>query len=105
LKDPQAVPALLEALKDEDETPVRFDPSVPVETIPVPDPRLTGLLEGKDYEVLREAATERLAERPVSYMVLRVLSAVRLRRAEPQRCGGPSSSIRLEQYSPPPSSS
>jgi hypothetical protein len=28
LKDPQAVPALLEALKDEDETPVRFDPSV-----------------------------------------------------------------------------
>jgi hypothetical protein len=53
----------------EDETPVRFDPSVPVETIAVPDPRLTGLLEGKDYEVLREAATERLAERPGSYVV------------------------------------
>jgi transposase len=60
----------------EDETPVRFDPSVPVETIPVPDPRLTGLLEGKDYEVLREAVTERLAERPGSYVVLRYVRKV-----------------------------
>ena len=84
MKDPQAVPALLEALKDEDETPVRFDPSVPVETIPVPDPRLTGLLEGKDYEVLREAATERLAERPVSYMVLRGVSQTRTSRFDPR---------------------
>jgi transposase len=60
----------------EDETPVRFDPSVPVETIAVPDPRLTGLLEGKDYEVLREAVTERLAQRPGSYVVLRYVRKV-----------------------------
>ena len=60
----------------EEDSKVRFDPSVPVETIPVPDPRLAGLTEGKDYEVLREITTDRLAQRPGSYVVLRYVRQV-----------------------------
>lgn len=57
-----------EPLSEEDGSGLRFDDSVPVETIPVEDPRLEGLTEGKDYEVIRENVTHRLAQRPGAYV-------------------------------------
>lgn len=63
-------------LSDADSTGLRFDESVPVETISVPDSRLEGLAEGKDYEVIREEVTHRLAQRPGSYVVLRYVRKV-----------------------------
>lgn len=59
---------------------LRFGPEVPVETIEVADPSLEGLEEGKDYEVISEKVTQRLAQRPSSYVVLRyVRKVVKLR--------------------------
>jgi transposase len=71
----------------DDETGLRFDDSVPVETIPVDDPRLNGLTEGKDYEVIREQVTHRLAQRPGAYVVLRyVRKVVKLSGEESPSC-------------------
>lgn len=60
-----------EPLSEEDTSGLRFDESVPVETIVVEDPKLEGLTEGKDYEVIRSEVTHRLAQRPGAYVVLR----------------------------------
>jgi len=60
----------------EDESALRFSESVPVKTISVPDPALAGLTEGKDYSVLREEVTHRLAQRPASYVVLKYVRQV-----------------------------
>jgi transposase len=46
-----------------DESTLRFDSSVPVEVIAVPNPEVTGLTEN-DYEVIGEKVTYRLAQRP-----------------------------------------
>ena len=54
---------------------LRFDPSVPVQEILVPNPEL----EGKDlaaYEAVGEKVTYRLAQRPGSYVVLRYVRKV-----------------------------
>ena len=72
---------------EESPSEIRFDESVPVETIRVPDPSLEGLTEGIDYEVIRESVTERLAQRPGSYVVLRyVRKVVKLKGAEAPSC-------------------
>lgn len=60
---------------------LRFDPSVPVEVIALPNPEL----EGKDlaeYEVVGEKVTERLAQRPGSYVVLRYVRKVYKRKSD-----------------------
>jgi transposase len=49
---------------------LRFDESVPVQVIPVPNPAIAGLAED-EYEVLSEDATYRLAQRPGAYVVLK----------------------------------
>lgn len=59
----------------EDEPPVRFDSSVPVEVIEVPNPELEGLGED-EYEVIDEKITQRLAQRPGSYVVLKYVRKV-----------------------------
>lgn len=55
---------------------LRFGPEVPIETIEVKDPSLDGLEEGKDYEVISEKVTHRLAQRPSSYVVLKYVRKV-----------------------------
>lgn len=66
---------------------LRFGPEVPVETIEVNDPSLEGLEEGKDYEVISEKVTHRLAQRPVSYVVLKyVRKVVKLRESGKLEC-------------------
>jgi transposase len=61
--------------------PVRFDPSVPVEVIEIANPEM----EGKDlseYQLVDEKVTERLAQRPGSYVVLRYVRKVYKRKSD-----------------------
>ena len=51
------------------ESGLRFDESVPVEVIEVPNPGVAGL-DPDRYEVIGEKTTHRLAQRPGSYVVL-----------------------------------
>lgn len=74
-------------LSDEDTSGLRFDASVPVETILVEDPALRKLVPGKDYEVISEKESFRLAQRPGSYVVLRyVRPVVKLKDADAPSC-------------------
>ncbi len=51
---------------------LRFDESVPVQEIQVPNPAIEGRSED-EYEVISEEATYRLAQRPGSYVVLKYI--------------------------------
>jgi transposase len=53
-----------------DESGLRFDGSVPVEVIVIPNPELAGL-SADAYEVLGEKVTYRLAQRPGAYVLLK----------------------------------
>jgi transposase len=53
-----------------DESKLRFDASVPVQTIDVPNPALEGLSED-EYHEIEERVTYRLAQRPGAYVVLK----------------------------------
>jgi transposase len=58
-----------------DDEGLRFDPSVPVKEITVPNPEIEG--EDQDrYEIVGEKVTCRLAQRPGSYVVLRYVRKV-----------------------------
>jgi len=72
---------------------LRFDSSVPVKTIDVEDPEIEGLEEGKDYKIIAEKVTHRLAQRPASYVVLKYIrKVVKLNgRTEPSCRAAPSS--------------
>ena len=73
--------------RDLDAGGLRFGPEVPVETIEVKDPTLEGLVEGKDYEVISEKITHRLAQRPAAYVVLKyVRKVVKLRESGELQC-------------------
>jgi len=50
----------------EDEGKLRFDSSVPVEVIEIPNPELEGLSED-EYEIVTEKVTDRLAQKPERY--------------------------------------
>ncbi len=50
------------------ESGVRFDPSVPVKVIEVPNPELDGL-PPESYTTIREVVTERLVQKPSSFEV------------------------------------
>ena len=64
------------ALEDSpDESGLRFDPSVPVEVIRVPNPDLLGLTAA-DYEVIGEKVSYRLAQRPGAYVLLKYVRTV-----------------------------
>lgn len=58
-----------------DESPPRFDPSVPVEEIRLPNPEIEGL-PPDSYDVIGEKTTLRLAQRPGPYVVLRYVRSV-----------------------------
>jgi len=58
-----------------DESGLRFDSSVPVEVIAVPNPALAGLA-AQDYEVVGEKVTYRLAQKPGAYVVLKYVRQV-----------------------------
>jgi transposase len=55
--------------------PLRFDPSVPVEVIQVPNPEVEAL-SPEQYDVVSEKVTEHLAQKRGSYVVLRYVRPV-----------------------------
>lgn len=59
----------------EGEEAIRFDPSVPVETIEIPNVDVPAE-EMENYTVVGEKVTDRLAQRPGSYVVLRYVRKV-----------------------------
>jgi transposase len=65
--------AALEATSEE--SGLRFDSSVPVEVIEVPNPQLAGL-STDDYEGIGEKITYRLAQRPGAYVILQYVRKV-----------------------------
>jgi transposase len=63
-----------------DESALFFDDKkVPVEVISVPNPEIAGL-DPKDYEVIGEKVSHRLAQRPGSYVILKYVRPVIKRR-------------------------
>ena len=54
-----------------EEKGLRFDETVPVTVIEVPNKEIEGLVEGKDYEIIDTKVTHRLAQKPSAYEVLR----------------------------------
>jgi transposase len=58
-----------------DESSLRFDSSVPIEVIAVPNPDLAGLT-ADDYEVIGEKITYRLAQKPGAYVILKYVRSV-----------------------------
>jgi transposase len=64
------------------ESGLRFDDSVPVETIDVPNPELAGL-PADDLEQISEKIVYRLAQRPGSYVILKYVRKV-IKRTETQ---------------------
>jgi transposase len=63
-----------------EEQALRFDPSVPVEVIKLPNPELAGL-RPEEYEVIGEKITYRLAQRPGAYVILKYVRPVIKRKA------------------------
>jgi transposase len=59
---------------------LRFDPTVPVEVIVVPNPELVGL-RPDEFEVIGEKITYRLAQRPRAYVILKYVRTVIKRKA------------------------
>lgn len=55
-----------------DDSGLRFDKSVPVKEIVLPNPELEGI-SAEDYEEIGEKVTYRLAQRPGSYVVLKFI--------------------------------
>jgi transposase len=60
----------------EDESGLRFSSDVPVKRFPPKPEEVASLEEGKDYEVIGEKVTHRLAQRPASYVVLKYVRPV-----------------------------
>jgi transposase len=69
-----------------EEHDLRFDGSVPVEVIAVPNPELAGLT-ADDYEVIGEKITYRLAQKPGAYVILKyVRHVVKLKESQTLVC-------------------
>lgn len=69
--------------KAQEEPGLRFDDSVPMETILTEDPETRGLPED-EFEVISEKKTYRLAQRPASYVILQHIRRVTKRKATGQ---------------------
>ena len=81
-----------------EEDGLRFDSTVPVETISVENPELVGLEEGKDYEVISEKITHRIAQRS-AYVVLRyVRKVVKLKGEQRPSCAPAPSAVIERSY-------
>ena len=73
---------------DGEEPALFFDPArVPVEVIPVPNPKMEGLAEDA-YEVIGEKVTHRLAQRPGSYVILKYVRPL-IKRSDTQTLACP----------------
>jgi len=70
-----------------DESGLRFDSSVPVEVIELPNPELAGLTPD-EYEVIGEKITYRVAQRPGAYVILKYVRPV-IKRKETQELSCP----------------
>lgn len=69
-----------------DDSGLRFDETVPVEVVPVPNPELKTLTPD-EYEVIDEKVSYRLAQKPGSYVVLKfVREVVKLKGSEKFSC-------------------
>jgi len=64
-----------------DDGALRFDPSVPVEEIRLPNPELADA-DPSEYEKVGEKVTCRLAQRPASYLILRYVREVYKHKAD-----------------------
>jgi transposase len=60
----------------DNESKLRFSEDVPVKVIPLAPEGIEGLTEGKDFQVIDEKVTYRLAQRPASYVVLKYVRPV-----------------------------
>ena len=69
--------------KPPEEPGLRFDDSVPMETLITEDPETQGLNED-EFEVISEKKTYRLAQRPASYVILEHIRRVTKRKATGQ---------------------
>ena len=87
-------PAVREAGGNDE--PLRFDPSVPVEEIEIPNPEMEGE-NLDDYVVVGQKVTCRLAQRPGSYVVLRYVRTVYKRKADEMFFCPPAPSAVLEK--------
>jgi transposase len=63
-----------------EERDLRFDASVPVEVIRVPNPEVAGLM-ATEYDIIDEKITYRLAQRPGAYVILKYIRPVIKRKA------------------------
>ena len=87
-------PAPAEATPDE--SGLRFDSSVPVAVIEVPNPALAGL-SAAEYEVVGEEVTYRLAQKPGTYVVLKYVRQVIKRKDTETLCCPPAPPTVLEK--------
>jgi transposase len=78
----------------EDETPLRFDPSVPVEVIRIPP---SEPVSPETHEKVSEKTTDRLAQRPGSYVVLRYVREVWKRKEDGKIVSAPAPAAVLEK--------
>ncbi|MDP7639670.1 MAG: IS66 family transposase [Candidatus Hydrogenedentes bacterium] len=65
--------------EDDGESGLRFDPSVPVERIVIPNPELEGV-DDKDQILITERITHQLAQQPASYKIIETVRQVIKRR-------------------------
>ena len=77
---------------------LRFDASVPIEEIEIPNPAIAGL-DPSQYEIVSEKVTHRLAQRPGSYVILRYVRKVaKLRESGVLSCPPAPSSVLEKSY-------
>jgi transposase len=77
------------ALPEAEEAGLRFDGSVPVRVIAVPNPAVAGLAPAA-YEIIGEKVTWRLAQQPGAYVVLKyVRQVIKLKQTEQICCPPP----------------
>jgi len=82
--------------EDSEEPGLRFDDSVPMKTIIVPNPDLEGLGED-ELEQVTEKITYRLAQEPASYVVLKIVRQVLKRKDTEEICCPPAPAAVLEK--------
>lgn len=84
------------ALDEDGDGNLRFDPSVPVEVIEVADPAGEGV-SPETHELVSEKVTDRLAQRPGAYVVLRYVRKVWKRKADARLVCSPAPPAVLER--------
>ena len=77
---------------------LRFDDSVPIEEVEIPNPALEGL-DPSQYTIVSEKLTYRLAQRPGSYVIVKYIrKVVKLKEAKKLVCASAPSSVLEKSY-------